>query len=83
MTRAQIAALLASTDPGALRIRAGISLRTIALALDTNRNRIWRWENRHREVTGDVGAAYARFIAGLARHEAVTWEGRPTGTVTR
>lgn len=70
MTHAEIRALLAASDPAGLRTRAGISLRTVARALGVGHHRVWHWENRRRQATGSAGAAYARFIAGLARHEA-------------
>lgn len=72
MTNREIRAFLTSVDPGRLRVRAGITLATIAAALGTDRQKIHGWENGHRLAHGPAGAAYARFIAGLARHEEVS-----------
>jgi DNA-binding transcriptional regulator YiaG len=76
VTNSEIRAFLAALDPAALRSRAQISLRTVERALGINWKTIWQWERGIRTPTGPKGAAYARFIAGLARHEAVTWDVR-------
>lgn len=76
MTNSEIARFLAAIDPGALRIRAQISLRTVGAAIGVCWTTIHDWENGTTTPTGARGAAYARFIAGLARHESVTWDER-------
>lgn len=76
MTHSQITRLLAATDPAGLRGRAGITLATIAAALGVTKTAVCQWEHGMRSPRGAAGAAYARFIAGLARHEAVTRDER-------
>lgn len=68
MTNAEIRSLMASVDPGSVRVRAGFTIETIAEACGTVFCQVWRWENRRRHPSGPAGARYARIIQGLARH---------------
>lgn len=74
MTNAEIAALMTRTDPYHLRVRAGIRTCTVAGALGIFRTTVHKWEHGITVPHGAKGARYARFIAGLARHEAVYGE---------
>lgn len=69
--------LLAEIDAGGLRARAGITLRTVSEAVGVGFGTVWRWENRMCTPTGAKGEAYLRFVAGLARHEAVIVDDEP------
>lgn len=64
---------LAAMSPGTLRRAAGITQQTIADALGVSRMAVSTWETGARRPSGEAGAAYCRFIAGLARHAEVTW----------
>ena len=68
MTNAEVRAYLLAVDAAAVRVRAGITLGTIAVALGVSRSHVWKWENRAHFPNGTRGAAYCRIIAGLARH---------------
>lgn len=63
-------------DAGAadLRRQAGISAQTVATALGVSQVTVCYWETGRRVPVSDAGAAYCRFIAGLARHEEVPAE---------
>lgn len=74
MTRAEVAAVLASADPQWLRKDAGITIRTVAEALGCDQSEVWRWETGRHVPKGRKGFAYVRFIAALIRHESVTWD---------
>jgi len=58
------------------RVRCGIPLRAMAVALGVCFSTIARWENGQNTPTGPRGAAYLRVIAGLARHLEVPEEPR-------
>jgi hypothetical protein len=65
------AARLAGLDLRGLRRDSGIRTRTVAAALGVTGEQVAHWESGRRRPAGDRGAAYARFMAGLARHAAV------------
>lgn len=74
MASREIRDLAASCDRRGLRVRAGIRQRTIAAALGTSQATISGLERSWRYPRSELGRAYARVIAGLARHEQVTWD---------
>ena len=74
MTRTEARAFLASCDPGLLRVRAGITLRTVGEAFGRSQPTVWARENRGLVPRGDTAQRYCRFIAGLIRHESVPYD---------
>ncbi len=68
MTHAEIRRYLASVDPYALRVRAGISAATIARAIGTSGGTVRGWESRGRRPQHPAWVRYARVVQGLARH---------------
>lgn len=72
MTYLQIRRLLATADARELRIRCGISAATIARALGVTSGMVFHWETRRRYPTGPPAPRYARIIAALAEHDAIT-----------
>jgi hypothetical protein len=55
-------------------VRARITLRTVARTLGVTASTVCKWENRQAVPRHGVGVRYCRFLAGLARHQAVTWD---------
>jgi DNA-binding transcriptional regulator YiaG len=72
LTVAEARRILRTADLRGLRKRAGISAVTLARALGVDRLRIHDWERRGCMPRGWKLPAYARVIAGLARHEEIS-----------
>lgn len=67
--------ILTDADRRGLRKRAGIKAATIAEALGVTVDQLYHWERRdYFPRSLPLLTGYARVIAGLARHEAVTWD---------
>lgn len=66
------ARMLDGLDLRALRLAGGIKLKTVAAALGVSRTAVHNWEAGLSRPSGERGAAYARFVLGLARHAAVS-----------
>ena len=66
------AALLAGLDLRGLRRGCGIRLKTVAAALGVHPQAVGNWERGTHRPSGERGAAYARFMAGLANLGAVS-----------
>lgn len=79
MTHAEIRAMLRRVDARQLREDAGISVRTVARALSLPRQYVYDYECGRRTPVSPAGLRWARVIAGLERHAAVSAEIAATG----
>lgn len=79
MTHGEIKAMLQRSDPRKLREAQGIRARTICRALSIPSGHLLRWEMRISSPESFAGYRYAKVIAGLERHAAVTAEIAATG----
>jgi DNA-binding transcriptional regulator YiaG len=66
------AALLAGLNLRGLRRDCGIKVKTVAAALGVTPQAVSNWESGRWHPSGKPGAAYARFMLGLARHVTVS-----------
>jgi DNA-binding XRE family transcriptional regulator len=74
LTTLEVRAMLARVDPRQLRLDAGISPGTIRRALGISPQRLSIWERGKYLPACEAGRRWARFVAGLERHAAVTAE---------
>lgn len=74
MTYGEIRAMLRRVNARQLRAESGISVRTVARALSLPVNYAYDWESGRRTPTSPAGLRWAKVIAGLERHAAVTAE---------
>ncbi len=74
MTHLEIRAMLRRVDARQLRESAGISSRTVQRALGISAHRLSQWERGLQVPCSPAGMAWARVIADLERHAAVSAE---------